>query len=197
MLYVVTGGSGSGKSEYAERAAVRAFEALNGRGAAQDKTRAGTLYYIATMKPYDEECFRRIARHRKMRKEKGFVTLERPCRIEEIKAEGRDVLLLEDLSNLLANEQYLEEGRIRGRKQEALRQAAEAILGPIIGLSQQAGCVIVVTNEIFSEGMAYEEETENYCRLLGFLNRELAKAADGVVEAVCSIPVCQKGELPC
>lgn len=205
MLYVITGGSGSGKSEYAERVAAWAFAALNGRrtesGMRKDVTAQrediGTLYYVATMKPYDEECLKRIARHREMRKEKGFTTLERPCRIEKIRADKRDVLLLEDLSNLLANEQYLEEGRVRGKKEEAQQRAAEAILHPILALSRQAGCMVVVTNEIFSDGIVYEEETENYCRLLGFLNRELAKAADGVAEVVCSIPVSQKGELPC
>lgn len=227
MLYVITGGSGSGKSEYAERAAVRMFGNLQA-GCAEScendreescaehcendreescaehcekscakGTGAGRLYYVATMKPYDEECYRRIARHRQMRREKGFTTLECPCHIEEIKATEKDVLLLEDLSNLLANEQYLKEGRIRGNGEEIWQQAAQAILHPIIALSRTAGGVVVVTNEIFSDGVSYEEETERYCRLLGFLNRELAQKADGVAEVVCSIPICQKGELPC
>lgn len=210
MLCVVTGGSGSGKSEYAEQVAVRMFGALCGNGkekesavaeidgcCAQRDSGIGRLYYVATMKPYDEECYARIARHRQMRREKGFVTLECPCRIEEVEAGGNDVFLLEDLSNLLANEQYLEEGRIKGKGEEARQQAAEAVLRPLLKLSRSAGGVVVVTNEIFSDGIAYEEETEEYCRLLGFLNTELAKAADSVVEVVCSIPLCQKGGLPC
>lgn len=213
MLCVVTGGSGSGKSEYAERVAVHVFGALceskkvcqkeSAEAASADESGTlqegseGKLYYVATMKPYDEECYARIARHRRMRSEKGFVTLECPCRIEEVKAGKNDVFLLEDLSNLLANEQYLEEGRIRGNGEEACRQAAKAVLLPILALARSAVCVVVVTNEIFSDGIAYEAETEEYCRLLGFLNVELAKAADSVVEVVCSIPVCQKGGLPC
>lgn len=208
MLYVVTGGSGSGKSEYAERVAARVFQNLCGNGKARQKEAAdagrarqkdsaGRLYYLATMKPYDEECYARIARHRLMRREKGFETLECPCRIEAVKASERDVLLLEDLSNLLANEQYLEEGRIKGTEDAACRQAAEAVLRPLMELSRSAGCVVVVTNEIFSDGADYEAETREYCRLLGFLNRELAGAADGVAEVVCGIAICQKGELPC
>ena len=39
MLYIVTGGSGSGKSEYAEQIAV---QCRNGNG--------GTLWYLATMR---------------------------------------------------------------------------------------------------------------------------------------------------
>lgn len=186
MLYVITGGSGSGKSEYAENTAVRMRERIG-----------GGLYYVATMKPYDDECLARIARHREMRKEKGFSTLECPVFLERVKASKKDVLLLEDLSNLLANERYTQEGRIKGGKEEALVWAKEAIVKPILSLSGSAGCVVVVTNEVFSDGEAYEEETENYRRLLGFLNASLAAAADGVAEVVCSIPVCQKGELPC
>ncbi|MDO4331223.1 MAG: bifunctional adenosylcobinamide kinase/adenosylcobinamide-phosphate guanylyltransferase [Eubacteriales bacterium] len=186
MLYLITGGSGSGKSEYAERAAVRMQERFG-----------GGLYYVATMKPYDEECLARVARHRDMRKGKGFSTLECPVCLESVKVSGKDVLLLEDLSNLLANERYAQEGRIKGSGDVMFEQAKEAIAEPIVDLSRLGGCVVVVTNEVFSDGAAYEEETENYCRLLGFLNGRLAAAADGVAEVVCSIPVCQKGELPC
>lgn len=211
MLYLVTGGSGSGKSEYAEHAAVQAFRALCGEGPDRQEAGlktdedgaggkadlAGSLFYVATMKPYDEECRERIARHRRMRRGKGFETLECPCRIETLKGSGQDVFLLEDLSNLLANEQYLEEGRIKGKGEEARQQAAEAVLQPILKLAHLAGCMVIVTNEIFSDGTRYDEETEEYRRLLGFLNRELAGAADGVAEVVCGIPLCQKGELPC
>lgn len=185
MLYVITGGSGSGKSEYAEAAAVRLCSALHGR-----------LYYVATMKPYDEECHQRIVRHRQMRSGKGFITVECPLRLETVTGDGRPVYLLEDLSNLLANERYLEGGRIRGEGETAVRQAEEAVLKPVLALAD-SGCVVVVTNEIFSDGAEYEEEMQLYCRLLGFLNVRLAREADCVVEVVCSIPVCRKGELPC
>ena len=62
MITLVTGGSGSGKSAYAE-------EVLTGFG---DFPRI----YIATMYPFDEESKKRIERHRKMRAEKNFNTIE-------------------------------------------------------------------------------------------------------------------------
>ena len=52
MMVVVTGASGSGKSEYAEGVAVK----LAGKG---------DLYYLATMRVYGEEGVRRVERHRK------------------------------------------------------------------------------------------------------------------------------------
>ena len=62
MLILVTGGSGSGKSAFAESVVMGL------------KTRPNL--YIATMYPFDDECHRRIARHRLMRRDKGFETLE-------------------------------------------------------------------------------------------------------------------------
>lgn len=47
MMVVVTGASGSGKSEYAEGVAVK----LAGKG---------DLYYLATMRVYGEEGVRRV-----------------------------------------------------------------------------------------------------------------------------------------
>ena len=62
MMILVTGGSGSGKSAFAEDQVV-AF------GTAE-------RIYIATMFPFDEESRKRVQRHQNMRKGKGFETIE-------------------------------------------------------------------------------------------------------------------------
>ena len=61
MIHLVTGGSGSGKSEYAENW-------LTGRN-----KKDGTYIYIATMQPYTEETMKKIERHHRLRagKESG------------------------------------------------------------------------------------------------------------------------------
>ena len=64
MLILVSGGSASGKSEFAESLVLQSG--------------CDRRYYLATMIPYDEECRRRISRHRKMRAAKGFETIEVP-----------------------------------------------------------------------------------------------------------------------
>ena len=58
MMILVTGGSGSGKSAFAEDCVV-----------SFGKT---DRIYIATMYPFDEESRKRVQRHRKMRQGKGF-----------------------------------------------------------------------------------------------------------------------------
>ena len=60
MLAVITGGSGSGKSEYAESVATSL--------AKRDRL---PLYYIATMRPFGAEGKWRVERHRKLRAGKG------------------------------------------------------------------------------------------------------------------------------
>lgn len=184
MLELITGGSGSGKSEFAENLAVLRAENRE-------------LYYIASMIPQDEECHDRIARHRFMRRNKGFHTVECYDHLQKLELEPGSVALLECLSNLLANEMYQEQGQLKSHGDEICRQAVGAILEPILELEKKGVHVIVVSNEIFSDGGEYDEETERYVGCLGFLNRELAKRADLVVELVCGIPLVQKGELPC
>ena len=65
MLAVITGGSGSGKSEYAESVATSLA-----------KRDGLPLYYIATMRPFGAEGMWRVERHRKLRAGKGFETIE-------------------------------------------------------------------------------------------------------------------------
>ena len=62
MIHLVTGGSGSGKSAYAEQCI------LDFGGTRR--------VYIATMQPFGAEGQARIARHRKMRVAKQFSTIE-------------------------------------------------------------------------------------------------------------------------
>lgn len=265
MLYLIIGGSASGKSEYAEKAAVTRYrDAHKLMGTPADRSvdmYAGTLTYVAAMYPYDEECKKRIARHRSLRKDKGFQTAECYTHLEKLTAEKGDVLLIECMSNLLANEMYQESGSLgwraeqsagqgdgygiqiemsggnqicaenNGRKENVSEESCgeeynrkesgrmerterkqlweqddelywqekveEVVIAPIMALVKKASCVVVVTNDVFSEGTAYEEETKKYCRLLGYINRQLARKADGVVEVVCGIPIPVKGELPC
>ena len=63
MLRLIIGGSASGKSEYAERLVC---------------SLPGKRIYAATMEPFGEEGRERIARHRKLREGRGFVTVEVP-----------------------------------------------------------------------------------------------------------------------
>lgn len=170
MLVLVTGGSGSGKSAYAEERAYL-LEQEN-------------LVYIATMFPYDKESDKRIERHQKMRADKHFRTIE--CYVDLLQAEvtPKDTVLLECMSNLVANEVFMENG--------AGENTVETVRKGIRALLERCNNLIVVTNELFSDGAEYDTDTSRYLKYLGQINRETAEIADEVVEIVYSIPVIQK-----
>ena len=171
MIYLVTGGSGSGKSEFAESLVTGLADGPN--------------LYIATMFPFDEECHKRIARHREMRIDKGFDSLECYTGLKHADVSGYHTLLLECMSNLVANEMFREDG--------FHPEVSEKITEGVRNLLSQAEHVVIVTNEIFSDGILYEGESEKYKEQLGQINCNLAEMADAVVEVVYGIPVWHKG----
>lgn len=183
MLYIVYGGSASGKSAYAE-------------GLAQSLGKSGHLLYVATMYPYkwntkemDAETSARISRHRRMRAEKGFETVECYRQPGSLCVTMEDVILLECMSNLLANELYPPDGGVNTEPE----RTANRIVKEIETLQQTAKAVVIVTNDIFSDGAAsfadYDDSTKKYIRDLAYINRKLAVQADAVIEVVCGIPV--------
>ena len=89
------------------------------------------------------------------------------------------------MSNLVANEMFREDG--------FHPEVSEEITGGVKHLLSQAEHVVIVTNEIFSDGILYEGESEKYKEQLGQINCNLAAMADDVVEVVYGIPVWHKG----
>ncbi|MBR7041246.1 MAG: bifunctional adenosylcobinamide kinase/adenosylcobinamide-phosphate guanylyltransferase [Clostridia bacterium] len=170
MTALITGGSGCGKSTFAEKLVSRL--PLENR------------VYVATMRVYDEESEKRVARHRAQRADKGFKTLECPIDLAGAEIEPGSTVLLEDVPNLLANEMF--DGG-----------SSERILPAIRELSRKCGHLVIVTNDVFCDGVIYPDSTQEYIRKLAELNRELASLADYAAEVVYSIPVTLKGTAPC
>lgn len=193
MLHIVYGGSASGKSSYAESFAM----SLQGEG---------RLLYIATMYPYkwntteiDPETMQRIERHRAMRADKGFDTVECYRHVEHIVAKRQDVLLLECMSNLLANEMYLEQDSNAGSDMaETMSPVSNKIVQALVNLSTRVQDVVIVTNDVFSDGgsLTYDESTREYVKNLAEINCALAREAATVTEVVCGIPVIVKKNHP-
>ena len=175
MLQVITGGSGSGKSSFAENQVM---------GSELEKR-----IYIATMIPYGEEGARRVERHRKMRAQKNFQTLECYLDLEKLKLEGECAVLLECMSNLTANEFFREDGPVFESADEKISFVADKIEQGIHSLKDQAKELYIVTNEVFSDGIQYDPETENYIKCLAGVNKRLARMADSLTEVVFGIPI--------
>lgn len=171
MITLITGGSGSGKSEFAENIAV----SFNSKD----------LIYIATMYPYDEECKKKIERHLNLRKDKNFKTFECYTGLKSLEISKGSTVLLDCISNVIANEMYNEDG--------AKENTVEEILKGIDSLSSQCENLVIVTNEIYSDGIEYDSETRRYIRYSSEICSEISKRAEGVIEVVYGIPCVIKG----
>lgn len=189
MITLVLGGSGSGKSAYAEHL-------LDGKT---------NKYYIATMQVYDAEGEKKVARHRKLRAGKGFVTIEQPRDLEKISLayvfqktkgkigehdfrqgrseENRICALLECMSNLVANEMF------SGEEMVPEDEVVQHVLQGVRTLAAKVDELVIVSNNVFEDGIAYEEATQAYIRALGRINTGVAELADKVTEVVVGIPV--------
>lgn len=163
MNALILGGSGSGKSEYAEKLVCQW---------------GGARYYIATMEPFGEEGAARVSRHQQLRQGKGFLTIEKFTDIGEIRLPERGNVLLECVGNLVANEMF------RGTE-----EAAEKILADIGKLEAQAEHIVVVSNDVFRDGQKYDQFTEKYIENIGYINSALALRWGGVTEVVVGIPL--------
>ena len=170
MLTLVVGGSASGKSAFAESLAVQS---------------GLPRFYVATMHVWDAESEKRVARHRAMRREKRFETLECPLHLETLAVPARGTVLLEDMGNLAANELYDADG--------AKADAAAAILRSADRLEAQCAHLIVVSNEVFRGGADYAGDTDAYLLALAKINNALAARAQNVCRVVCGIPQWVKG----
>jgi len=169
MMILVTGGSKCGKSRYAESLFAKRTE---------------PKYYIATMQPYGKEAHEAIDRHRKMRKEKGFMTVEQYTDIDCAEMQSGGVVLLECMGNLLANEMF------RG---ETVIDCTDKIISDVMWLHQKTKMLVIVTNQVGSDGICYENGTASYIAALGKINQAVAFQADCVIECVYGIPVTVKG----
>ena len=175
MITLVIGGSGSGKSAYAEQMAVKAAG-------------KGSLYYVATMQVYDEEGQKKVERHQKMRAGKGFLTIEQPKVAAERVPAGK-IVLLECMSNLVANEMFSEENLSAVMDEAKVKQLSHEIISGVTALQDSCDILIIVTNQIFEDGIRYDASTMAYIRLLGDINRQIAERAEQVIEVVAGIPI--------
>lgn len=175
-MILVIGGSGSGKSEFAEQLVT-------------DMTAERGLkpYYLATMKVYGEEEKAKIEKHRHMRAGKGFETLEQAAdvflAVNKIDSPERSAVLLECVSNLTANEMF------GGGINASPNEAAAKVTCDIDTLNKRCGELVVVADDVFEDGLNYDPAVKSYAEALGKINCALARESDEVFEVVAGIPV--------
>lgn len=177
MMILITGGAACGKSYMAEQLVMHF---------------PGKRYYLATMRPWGADGQAKVVKHRAMRAGKHFHTIECYGNLASVAIEDTHaVVLLECVTNLLADELYDE-----NEYQCSCEQARANVLLGIQTLKSQCETLIMITNDVGSDGMLYAHETADYVRLLGEINCKLAAQSDVVIDMSCGIPAVIKGTCP-
>jgi len=183
MIVFISGGVRSGKSGVAE-SIVRSLASPT-----------STIHYIATANVTDEEMRERVIRHQQARRLQPveWVTWEQPLNVHALigKFREEDVVLLDCLTNWLANELFHERG---WEKEAYCQQRAKQMLAAIESLSARTKAVVIVSNELFSGGVLQDTGTYHFMKMLGWLHQQVVCAASSAIVVQHGIPIVKKGE---
>lgn len=179
MSVFISGGCKNGKSYLAQKAAVGLAE-------------GGSLYYIATMIPHDEEDRARIRRHLSEREGWGFETIEQGKSIPEIlNMPGIDLsgtFLLDSMTAVMENEMYpvalknRDEIVFLGEDAGAPERVKKDFVAFARGVEKAGGNVVFVSDGIYGDMGEYSEATEAYRKALAAADRAVAAVCDRVIE---------------
>ncbi|MDQ0153031.1 adenosylcobinamide kinase/adenosylcobinamide-phosphate guanylyltransferase [Moryella indoligenes] len=167
-VILIIGGSASGKSECAERCVT----ALG-----------GARVYLATMEESGGESRSRIEKHRTQRAGRGFRTVECARGLEAAEIAPEEVVLLECLSNLVANEMFLPDGTVR---EAAVCEAL--LLQELRALRRRCRALVVVGNILTEEPVSPEPLTAQWLQLFSAVQNQLAAEAEAVYRVTAGIP---------
>lgn len=168
-LWLVTGGSRSGKSDFALFSA----ESL-----------PGPRCFVATCPVLDPEMQRRVERHRRDRDPELWTTLEEPVDLAgALRAAQPYPTVLVDcltlwINNLLYHHPELGEDDVAVRCAEVLRACAD-----------HPGTILLVTNEVGWGIVPADPLSRHYRDLVGRCNQTMAAAAGAVTLVSCGLPL--------
>ena len=163
-MILISGQADSGKSLYAE---TRLSE-----------FRSSPKIYVAMSKIVDEEMRERVKKHQAMRSGKGFITVEKTQNLGRLEIPTGSAIMIESLTAWTANEMFTE----TGVKESG--HVVTKILSDLSRLLEHAENIVIVSDDIFSDGVEYDALTEEYVKTLALLTINIAEIADEVVEFV-------------
>ncbi|MDR0745615.1 MAG: bifunctional adenosylcobinamide kinase/adenosylcobinamide-phosphate guanylyltransferase [Mediterranea sp.] len=167
QIILITGGSRSGKSGYAEKLAL---------------SLSATPVYVATSRIRDEE-FRRRVIHHQARRGKEWTNIEEEKELSRYRLKGRVVLV--DCVTLWSANFFFD-------LNSGVDESLEAIKTEFDKFTAQDATFIFVTNEIGMGGVSGNETQRKFTDLQGWVNQYIAQQADQVVFMVSGIPMRMK-----
>lgn len=163
-IYLITGGTRSGKSEYAEKLALKLSD---------------NPVYLATARVWDEEFSRRIQIHQQ-RRGAQWTNLEEEKQLSNHDVSGRVVLI--DCVTLWCTNFFFDLA-------SEVEPALKALKEEFARFTQQEATYIFVTNEIGLGGTSVHELQRKFADLQGWMNQFIAAQADEVILMVSGLPL--------
>jgi len=175
-IHLITGGSRSGKSAYAQKLA----EAL-----------PGPRVYVATCPVIDPEMEIRVKRHREARSASDWETIEEPVDLAGAlrRAAAYRVVLVDCLTLWVNNLLYEDEGRGTVFTEEATAARCREVIDACRPLP---GTIIFVTNELGMGIIPLSEPARRFRDCAGLCNQLIAMAAGTVTLVVSGLPLLLK-----
>jgi adenosylcobinamide kinase/adenosylcobinamide-phosphate guanylyltransferase len=190
-LTLIIGGVRSGKSAFAARLA--------------ERSKGGSVLFLATMAPGDDEDRRRVRRHQEARPSR-WQTVEEPLAVPEALLRwgpGFDTVVLDCLTLWVASVMESEcaptppAGDLPSSEADRVEQAVERRVSDLLAAyAEQSFSLIVVSNEVGAGLVPVYPSGRLFRDLLGLANQRLAAQADAVYYLVAGLPLTLKGEDP-
>ena len=178
-ITLIIGGCRSGKSRYAQRLAERLGE---------------RRLFIATAPVVDDEMRRRVARHREMRRGRGWDTIEENIHLAQClrDATNHEVVLCDCLTLWVGNLQFAASQEGSSLEEETIVRHSREVCRAARSISAR---VLFVTNEVGMGIVPGDEYSRRFRDLAGRCNQEMAAAADSVTLLVSGLSHQLKGEV--
>ncbi len=178
-LVLVTGGARSGKSEFAEKYVLHY---------------GARCAYIATAEILDDEMAERVRLHQARRPQTRWINFEAPYNAHEVMKEAAqqaDTVLFDCLTLYMSNLLYGKNAP--GGTTEQKAQAVKAEIGKLLAVARQSGkTVVFVTNEGGAGIVPENAMAREYRDIAGWVNQQVAEAADSVFYCVAGQAVDMK-----
>ena len=203
MMLLVTGGSASGKSAYAGKLAESLM--VNKESCHRE------ILYVATLADRSPESKRRIERHKSLR-DGGCYKVAECLSMEDLRnlsvslseAGRKDfseysseqqypVILFDSLDGFTADVFFKTDWTDVLSGQDIF-DAARDLVWSLLSLEPSEGVLIVVSDNIYEDGIRYDAVTCKYMEFTAAVEQLLAEKADCAVEVICGIPILLKGE---